>query len=155
MQVYEMEEKTLTLCRMLALSSVSLMVGFIWLIQLVHYPLLRYYDEVAIASGLQFPICKHQKDAAPLILILRFIEAICTLIPFYYCSFLEMSYAIQFNIIGFILVGLITWGGQMRLHLRLRNEHVGRDRLFQALIFNNWWRTLIYTARFVVLIWAI
>jgi hypothetical protein len=114
------------------------LVGLIWIVQLVHYPLFSYLDPARFNAAMAF----HQNAITPVVVPLMIVELGLALLRTY-------SERTPAAAVGFLLV-LLVWGQtffiQVPLHQRLL---AGGDTAatVSALVRSNWGRTLTWTLR--------
>lgn len=118
------------------------LVGLIWTIQLVHYPLF------ALVGDDEFPTYEaaHQTRITWLVAVLMPVEAVASV----YLVFAD-EVATGWAVVGLVLVGVVWlstgfWQGPMHPRLRAGFEPALHDRLVRT----NWVRTAAWTARGVV-----
>lgn len=125
---------------MIHAASTLLMVGVIWLIQLVHYPLFALVGE----HGYQQYQAQHMKRITWLVGPLMVLEAGTALLLFHTAC----TRHVQPAFIGLILLGLIwcsTLALQVPAHSRLMERWDGEAH--RRLVCSNWIRTFAWTAR--------
>jgi uncharacterized membrane protein len=121
------------------------MVGLIWMVQVVHYPMLATYSALAPATAAM----DHQKRISRVVGPLMVAEAVTALILLFDRP-ATMSGLSAWVAAGLLGVGLLsTVLLQVPLHTRLA-EHHDADAARQ-LIVSNWVRTTAWTARGVLL----
>ena len=121
------------------------MVGLIWMVQVVHYPMLATYSALAPATAAM----DHQKRISRVVGPLMVAEAVTALI-WLFDRPATMSGLSAWVAAGLLGVGLLsTVLLQVPLHTRLA-EHHDADAARQ-LIVSNWVRTTAWTARGVLL----
>lgn len=136
--------KTTTL---ILLASTWGMVGLIWIIQVVHYPLFaRIQDDFTSYAK------EHVKRISWVVIPLMLIEAICSLwlLSFWNSFDAPMKALFSISLLILMLVWASTFLIQVPCHERLmieRDEHT-----IQKLVQTNWIRTLGWTARGLLLI---
>jgi hypothetical protein len=125
------------------------MVGLIWFVQVVHYPLMARVgrDEFAqyesdhqrLTTRVVAPLMLTEMATAVL-LVLRRPVGIGVAVP-----------ALGFALLGFIW--LLTFAVQVPQHARLAS---GFDaRVQQRLVHGNWYRTTAWTARGLLVVWMV
>lgn len=130
-------------------ASTFALTGLIWTIQLVHYPAFRYIAERQFVDFEAF----HQRQISWVVVPLMLVELSSTVALFVWRpSGLPLSFAI----VGALLVLAIwvcTFAVQVPLHNRLAQ---GFDRAaIEALVHTNWIRTILWTLRAGLLLWAL
>jgi len=126
-----------------------LMVGVIWIIQIVHYPL---FNRVGLESFSRYS-ADHSKLITFVVLPLMLTEAITTLL-----LALDPPAGISPIVLWFGL-GLVVliWGStffvQVPLHSQLAAEF--NTDSYAALVTSNWVRTIAWTVRGLIVLWLI
>lgn len=130
-----------SLCLLLNLTSTWAMVGLIWLIQLVHYPLfLRVGEENFVQYSEE-----HQRWITVIVLPLMFCELITS------CLLWKQrppEVSLTLVAIGIALVALI-WASTFFIQVPLHNQlTTGYDAVaIRRLVNGNWIRTVAWTLR--------
>ena len=128
----------------LVLSFIAL--GLIWTIQLVHYPSMKYIPKDRFPEYHNF----HSIRISILAIPLMFVELVTSIILLYQ----NLNNAIQtiflVNLILVLLIWLSTFLIQVPLHNALSKEK-NKEKL-SKLIFSNWIRTILWTARSILMI---
>lgn len=121
------------------------LVGVIWLVQLVHYPMFEYLDWATFARSHAF------HSAAITVVVLP-----AMLLELYLSALLLFRQADLAAIVGFLLVVVIwatTFLVMVPLHGRLGVEGY-QLHLIQSLVRWNWVRTIAWTLRgFIAAFW--
>ena len=121
-------------------------VGLIWTIQLVHYPSMKYIPKDRFPEYHNF----HSIRISILAIPLMFAELVTSTILLYQ----NLNNAIQtiflVNIILVLLIWLSTFLIQVPLHNALSKEK--NTEKLSKLIFSNWIRTILWTARSILMI---
>ena len=121
------------------------MVGLIWMVQVVHYPMLATYSALAPATA----AIDHQKRISWVVGPLMAAEGVTALILMFSRP-ATMSWLSAWVAAGLLGVALLsTVLVQVPLHARLAERH--DPEVGDRLIASNWARTLAWTARGVVL----
>jgi hypothetical protein len=119
------------------------MTGLIWIIQLIHYPSFLYIDK---EKSSKFTIL-HQ-------IRISYIVAPMMLIEFFTAGYLvyvsEPVSFMTFNLLGVIAIWLSTFLLSVPLHLKISEKF--DSELVKRLIHTNWPRTILWTARSLMLI---
>jgi hypothetical protein len=138
---------------LILLASTWGMVGLIWIIQLVHYPLFaRIHDDFTSYAK------EHVKRISWVVIPLMLIEAICSvwLLGFWNSFDTRTKALFGSSLVILILVWASTFLIQVPCHERLMIER--DEQTIQKLVQTNWIRTLGWTARglliFAMLIFA-
>lgn len=134
---------TLQFQQMLHQSATWYMVGVIWIIQLVHYPLFKYLDRSSFSSSHSVHMRGISWVVAPAMLI-ELGSAVSILWSRGLAHFPSLA--------GFVLllvIWSITFFKMVPLHDRLQTEGF-QAALHEALLLWNWSRTLSWTARGVI-----
>jgi len=123
----------------------AMLVGIIWVIQIIHYPSFKYIDKKKSNQFHRF----HTRAITPIVAPLMIIELILTI-----------HYAVQLgnipNYINLILVGniwLSTFLIQIPLHKKLTHNY--DDDLLNQLIRTNWIRTNCWTIKLLAMFFII
>ena len=128
----------------LVLSFIAL--GLIWTIQLVHYPSMKYIPKDRFPEYHNF----HSIRISILAIPLMFAELVTSIILLYQ----NLNNAIQtifiVNLILVLLIWLSTFLIQVPLHNVLSKEK--NTEKLSKLIFSNWIRTILWTARSILMI---
>ena len=121
-------------------------VGLIWTIQLVHYPSMKYIPKDRFPEYHNF----HSIRISILAIPLMFAELVTSIILLYQ----NLNNAIQtiflVNLILVLLIWLSTFLIQVPLHNALSKEK--NTEKLSKLIFSNWIRTILWTARSILMI---
>ncbi len=134
---------------LICLAATFYLTGLIWVIQLVHYPLFA-------RIGLQEFNFYHNEHSNRIVIAL----SLPTLLAFVSAVLLVWlhpaavpGWSIWLNLgltFGFwVVTGLV----QVPLHGRLGQNSSEAEKLIQALVKSNWWRTCIWTAQGLLLVW--
>ena len=130
-------------------ASTFALAGLIWTIQLVHYPAFRYVAEPQFVDFETF----HQRQISWVVVPLMLVELLSTVALLAWCP---SGLPLRFAIVGALLVLAIwvcTFAVQVPLHNRLAQ---GFDRAaIDALVHTNWIRTILWTLRAGLLLWAL
>lgn len=130
-------------------ASTFALTGLIWTIQLVHYPAFRYIAEPHFVDFEAF----HQRQISWVVVPLMLVELLTTLALIVWRP---SGLPLHFAILGALLVLAIwvcTFAVQVPLHNRLAQ---GFDRAaIDALVHTNWIRTILWTLRAGLLLWAL
>lgn len=131
------------------LAATLLMTGVIWMIQLVHYPL---FNRVGLEAFREYQLA-HMNAITLLVMPLMLIELITAFLlaltpPPQIPAFI---WWIAFGLVG--IVWIMTAFVQVPLHNQLMS---GFDQtIYQALVNTNWVRTIAWSARSGVLLYAV
>ena len=130
-------------------ASTFALAGLIWTIQLVHYPAFRYIFEPQFMDFEAF----HQRQISWVVVPLMVVELATTAVLL---GWRPSGLPLPFTIAGALLVLAIwacTFAVQVPLHNRLAH---GYDRVaIDALINSNWIRTVLWSLRAGLLLWAL
>ena len=124
-----------------------ILVGVIWIVQLVHYPLF------ALADPTTFPemATRHQRAISLIVVPLMLVElagAIALLV--WRPSAIPMWSALG-GLVLVVAVWLVTFLVQVPQHEMLLGGHDAT--VVAALVAGNWWRTALWSARGVLVVW--
>ena len=127
----------------------SFMVGLIWLIQLVSYPLFSYVN----VGDFQKYNSRHVKKITPIVALAMTLEASIALILLIFTP----SDSVGLLVINTLLVCLIwvsTAFIQIPYHQRLefpKNQILYTEKLIKT----NWIRTILWTFKLIISIWVL
>lgn len=125
----------------LHLFATLLMTGIVWFVQLVHYPSFRFVSEEKGSDAVQF----HQRNTSFLVIPLMLIE-MGTGILLMGSSWVTMyGNYLLINLALLFLIWAVTFLKMFPLHRQL-NRSVNEISI-RSLIFMNWIRTVLWTAR--------
>jgi len=113
------------------------MVGIIWFVQIVHYPLFVSIDGRCFATYES----EHQRKTTQIVAPLMLLELTSAVLLFAIASTL-------LAIVGIVLLGVVWWSTfavQVPYHQRLVREFDAT--IVRRLVFSNWLRTIAWTAR--------
>ena len=121
-------------------------VGLIWTIQLVHYPSMRFIPKERFVEYHNFHSIRISFLAMPLMLT----ELGTSLMLFYqnYDNAIQTIFLI--NLVIVVLIWLSTFLIQVPLHNALSKEK--QSEKLSKLICTNWIRTILWTARSILMI---
>ena len=121
-------------------------VGLIWTIQLVHYPSMRFIPKERFVEYHNFHSIRISFLAVPLMVT----ELGTSLILFYqnYNNAIQTIFLI--NLVIVVLIWLSTFLIQVPLHNALSKEK--QSEKLSKLICTNWIRTILWTARSILMI---
>ena len=130
-----------SLCLLLNLTSTWAMVGLIWLIQVVHYPLFALVGEENFVRYSE----DHQRWITLIVLPLMFCELITSFAMWTQRPPQISSTLVTVGIVLVILIWASTFFIQVPLHTRLT---AGYDAdTIRSLVNGNWIRTVAWTVR--------
>ena len=121
-------------------------VGIMWFLQVVHYPLYR-----KIKEGFVEYERSHIRRAALLIGPIMLIEAITAILLIGVSTEGTLTKLAGANLILLILIWLSTFLFQVNQHQKLSVRF--SYAMLQGLIYSNWVRTLLWTAKGLVMVW--
>jgi hypothetical protein len=122
------------------------MVGLIWTVQVVHYPLFAQIGQTAFESYHRRHTTQITWVVAPLML-----TELCTAAWLVFLGERDQRLLVSLLPLGFNW--LSTWRVQIPLHAQLSR---GFDAQACArLVATNWWRTIAWTLRGICLLWII
>jgi hypothetical protein len=130
----------------LHLTATLLMVGIIWFVQIVHYPLMTYVDQERF---LEYSIVNQARTSRVVVvpMLVELASAIAlTMSPFGGKS----SPAFYLSLVGLTVVWLSTFCWQVPMHKTLLIAH--DPMTIHRLVRSNWLRTFGWTARGVLLL---
>lgn len=130
-------------------ASTFALTGLIWTIQLVHYPAFRYIAEPQFVDFEAF----HQRQISWVVMPLMLIELATAAALL---GWRPTGLPVYFTIVSALLVVAIwacTFAVQVPLHKRLAQ---GYDQAaIESLIIGNWIRTVLWSLRAGLLLWAL
>ncbi|GAB4193467.1 MAG: hypothetical protein Tsb0015_16260 [Simkaniaceae bacterium] len=125
-----------------------MMVGIIWFIQIVHYPLYSKIKE-------GFPAYEkmHLRRTSYIVGPIMLIEAVSAIFLVGLVSDVLMARLASLNLIFVILIWLSTFLFQVFQHQRLavRFSH----RMHHILLNSNWFQTICWTCKAIILLWML
>ena len=121
-------------------------VGLIWTIQLVHYPSMRFIPKEKFLAYHKFHSLRISLIAMPLMII----ELITSFLLLYqnFNNVIQKIFLINFVLV--VLIWLSTFLIQVPLHNVLSKEK--NSKIISKLILSNWFRTILWTARSILMI---
>ena len=125
------------------------MVGLIWMVQVVHYPMLATYSALAPAAA----AADHQRRISWVVGPLMAIEGVTALILLVERpdTMSGVTAWLAAALLGVALMSTVVI--QVPLHGRLAQRH--DDRAARQLVASNWVRTAAWTLRGLVLAWVL
>ena len=132
---------------LLHLGSTLYMVGLIWFVQVVHYPL---HASVGPSSFAMYQK-QHMQWTSYVVGPPMLIEAVTTLLLFAYTPQQIPSWA---PILGLVLLGIV-WLSTAIFQVPLHNQLLSQFNIsaHQGLVWTNWIRTLMWSARGILVLW--
>ncbi len=128
------------------LTSTSIMVGVIWVIQLVHYPSFKYVNESDYIIFQKY----HMSNISYIVFPVMLTELITALLIF---SSGEKSFFFMLSLICLFLIWVITVVLFTKFHNILQK---GKDlKMIEKMIKANWMRTLLWTLRLIMILFVI
>lgn len=121
------------------------MLGIIWFVQLVHYPLFQKIRPADFLIYHQTHIRMTGFVIAPVMLLELFSSAYLYLRP----DIIGGRLFALINLATVALLWISTFAVQVPLHSKLSLEH--SDKTIQKLTLTNWFRTILWTLRAVLL----
>ena len=123
--------------------STSLMVGIIWVIQLLHYPTFNFIREDDYVEFQHF----HMQRISFIVIPVMITELIsCFMLVYYF-----RSYLLILCLIILLVIWLITFVFFTKLHQSLLS---GYDKMIvDKLVQINWSRTVLWSLRLIILIY--
>ena len=124
--------------------STSLMVGIIWVIQLLHYPTFHFIKESDYVEFQHF----HMQRISFIVVPVMIIELLSGFMLVYYFR----SNLLIFCLIILLVIWLITFVFFTKLHQSLLG---GYDKIIvDKLVQINWSRTVLWSLRLIILIYV-
>ena len=126
--------------------STSIMVGVIWVIQLVHYPSFKYMKDSDYIIFQKY----HMSNISYIVFPAMFTELITSLLIFFSG---EKSFLFMLSMICLSLIWVITGVLFTKFHSTLQK---GKDlKMIEKMIKANWIRTLLWTMRLIMILFVI
>ena len=138
----------LSLLLMLNLLFTAMLTGLVWMVQLVHYPGFLHVGRQAAAHYQKF----HLRRMGFLVIPLMLVElGLASWLLFTEMTFIVMEY-LNYAAFGLLVaVWLITFLRAIPLHQKLSRENDAPETI-RKLIKTNWWRTIAWSLRTLVLV---
>ena len=128
------------------LTSTSIMVGVIWVIQLVHYPSFKYVNESDYIIFQKY----HMSNISYIVFHIMFTELTTAILIFFSG---EKSFFFMLSLICLFLIWVITGVLFTKFHNILQK---GKDlKMIEKMIKANWMRTLLWTLRLIMIFFVI
>ena len=124
--------------------STAIMVGIIWVIQIVHYPSFHYIDKNRYVSFQNF----HMNKISYIIVPIMAVELFSGLGILFIIQEQQISFYVSFALL--ILIWMITGLLFTKYHSDLSKKY-NEETILQLIRFN-WIRTLFWTIRFALLL---
>ncbi len=122
--------------------STSIMVGVIWVMQLLHYPALLYVKNETFRQFQNFHMTKISIIVVPIMLI----ELVSGFIIYLQG---ERSFEFLASFVLMIILWIMTGLIFTKFHSKLRKS---KDiRIINKMIFLNWYRTLFWSMRLIII----
>jgi len=125
----------------------SIMVGVIWVIQLVHYPSFRFTDREKYVSFQIFHMRKISFIVMPVMVLEFFSGLLLVLYHSNYESLLRISFILL------LIIWLVTALFFAQIHQKLSKGY--DETLVRKLVSFNWIRTLLWTIRTIIIIYCL
>jgi hypothetical protein len=119
--------------------------GLIWTIQLVHYPSMKFIPEEKFTAYHNFHTQRISILAMPIMLIELF-----TSLGLFYQNGSSYNHIFTINLILVILIWISTFLIQVPMHNTLSSAK--NARVLNHLILSNWIRTILWTARSLLMV---
>lgn len=119
--------------------------GLIWTIQLVHYPSMKFIPEEKFTAYHNFHSQRISILAMPIMLIELF-----TSLGLFYQNGSSYNHIFTINLILVILIWISTFLIQVPMHNTLSSAK--NSRVLNNLILSNWIRTILWTARSLLMV---
>lgn len=129
------------------LFSTAIMLGIVWFVQVIHYPLFAMVD----AEGFSFYEREHVRRTKYLIMPAMLIELLTAVVLFMLTQENQLIYLT--NLAALLLIWFSTFFVQVPLHGRLSTNK--NEVNIRKLVNSNWIRTALWSFRMVLLIWLI
>ena len=132
------------------LASTFFMTGLIWFVQIVHYPLYRFVGSDAFPEYEN----RHMRRTGYVVGPAMGIELLTAIfLPFAVPSVGLIPIVTKFSVLLLVGIWLITILVQSRQHLRLAKTYDAR--VADQLVLGNWVRTILWSARSLLLAWVV
>ena len=125
----------------------SIMVGVIWVIQLVHYPSFRFTDREKYVSFQIF----HMRNISFIVVPVMILEFLSGLLLVLYHSNHESLLRISFILL--LIIWLVTALFFAQIHQKLSKGY--DETLVRNLVSLNWIRTLLWTIRTIIILYCL
>ena len=125
----------------------SIMVGVIWVIQLVHYPSFRFTDREKYVSFQIF----HMRNISFIVVPVMILEFLSGLLLVLYHSNQESLLRISFILL--LIIWLVTALFFAQIHQKLSKGY--DETLVRNLVSLNWIRTLLWTIRTIIITYCL
>ena len=125
----------------------SIMVGVIWVIQLVHYPSFRFTDREKYVSFQIF----HMRNISFIVVPVMILEILSGLLLVLYHSNHESLLRISFILL--LIIWLVTALLFAQIHQKLSKGY--DETLVRKLVSLNWIRTLLWTIRSCIITYCL
>ena len=125
----------------------SIMVGVIWVIQLVHYPSFRFTDREKYVSFQIF----HMRNISFIVVPVMILEFLSGLLLVLYHSNYESLLRISFILL--LIIWLVTALFFAQIHQKLSKGY--DETLVRNLVSLNWIRTLLWTIRTIIITYCL
>ena len=129
------------------LALASIMVGVIWVIQLVHYPSFRFTDREKYVSFQIF----HMRNISFIVVPVMILEFLSGLLLVLYHSNHESLLRISFFLL--LIIWLVTALFFAQIHQKLSKGY--DETLVRKLVSLNWIRTLLWTLRSCIITYCL
>jgi len=129
------------------LALASIMVGVIWVIQLVHYPSFRFTDREKYVSFQIF----HMRNISFIVVPVMILEFLSGLLLVLYHSNHESLLRISFILL--LIIWLVTALFFAQIHQKLSKGY--DETLVRKLVSFNWIRTLLWTIRTIIITYCL
>ena len=125
------------------------MIGLIWLIQIVHYPMLAHYSEALPGDA----AADHARRITPVVGPFMAVEGV-TAVALLFAQPDGVSWQLMWvaaALLGIALASTVVFSVPQHTRLAQAHDPIAAARLIRT----NWYRTAAWTARGVVLIFAV
>ena len=129
------------------LALASIMVGVIWVIQLVHYPSFRFTDREKYVSFQIF----HMRNISFIVVPVMILEFLSGLLLVLYHS--NHEYLLRISFILLLIIWLVTALFFAQIHQKLSKGY--DETLVRNLVSLNWIRTLLWTIRTIIITYCL
>jgi uncharacterized membrane protein len=134
---------------LLQVASTLSMVGLIWMVQIVHYPLM---ERVGRAEFHQYEI-DHQRLISRVVIPLMIAEIATAILLIWFRPEGIGSTAVWVGVLLVTSIWLVTFMVQVPQHAALTDSY--DPTVLRRLVNGNWYRTLAWTGRGLLVLWMI
>lgn len=134
---------------MAQLASTWFMVGLIWFVQVVHYPLFAKVG----AAGFQAYETDHQRFTTYVVAPVMLCELATAILLVANTPTQVPRWSAGLGLLLLAVIWGLTYAVQVPLHTQLAQQYSAAD--VQSLVAGNWWRTLAWSLRGLLVLWIV